>query len=263
MSSKLSLLLPLLWRRPREFLDRLTAIVDVKSEEYLYHPPGYQSSTLQAAIRNVDQSLGWKVAAYIAEAACQRFTQQIKQAIAALPANAPFSQRHNSDFTLAHICYAFCRMLKPQVVVETGVAYGVTSSFILAALDENQAGKLYSIDLPPLGNRADDFVGTLVPANLRSRWQLMRGTSRRLLPELVASVAPIDLFIHDSLHTHRNITFELDTVMPRLNRPAGVLVDDAGHNSAFAEWQPHAQPTLSQVVRKEKENVLFAFAIFD
>ena len=35
-------------------------------------------------------------------------------------------------------------------VVETGVAHGVTSRFILEALERNGRGFLWSIDLPPL-----------------------------------------------------------------------------------------------------------------
>jgi len=45
------------------------------------------------------------------------------------------------------LLYAMVRALKPEVVVETGVANGVSSSFILKALDRNSRGRLYSIDL--------------------------------------------------------------------------------------------------------------------
>ncbi|MFC1897710.1 hypothetical protein ACFLX8_04000 [Chloroflexota bacterium] len=44
--------------------------------------------------------------------------------------------------------YALCRQLRPDVVVETGIASGVSSSYILCALEENKDGQLYSIDIP-------------------------------------------------------------------------------------------------------------------
>lgn len=257
------LLLPMLWQHPKEFAARIVAIADSKSEKYLHPPVAYQGTTLQQTITRVDTELGWKIGEYMAEPACQAITQQTQQAIHNLPPNVPFTRKHNSDFSLAQSCYAFCRMLKPRVVVETGVAYGVTSSFILAALEENQAGKLYSIDLPPLAKDADDFVGMLVPNALRGRWQLMRGASRHLLPDLVKSVGPIDIFIHDSLHTYRNITFELDTVMPFTNRPAAILVDDAGMNGAFADWQKRNRSADSYVIHEEEKDALFGIALFN
>lgn len=39
------------------------------------------------------------------------------------------------------------RILRPTVVIETGVANGISSAFILKALDKNNEGMLYSIDL--------------------------------------------------------------------------------------------------------------------
>jgi predicted O-methyltransferase YrrM len=261
MSSKLSHLLPLLWKQPREFTARLMAVADSKSEKYLYPQPVYQSISLTQALDSVKKELGWELEGYLVEPTCQELIQRTQQAILDLPPNAPFDRSHNSDFSLAQSCYAFCRMLKPEVVVETGVAYGVSSSFILAALVENQKGTLYSIDLPPLGDHADDFVGTLVPSELKSRWRLSRGTSRQLLPSLAKSIAPIDLFIHDSLHTYRNITFELETVMPFLKRPTIIVVDDIGLNGAFGDWQRRNQSFHSYVIHEDEKDALFGFAM--
>ena len=44
--------------------------------------------------------------------------------------------------------YVMLRMLKPDIVVETGVFSGVSSSFILKALGDNNTGMLYSVDHP-------------------------------------------------------------------------------------------------------------------
>lgn len=48
---------------------------------------------------------------------------------------------------LGLLLYVLARALKPEVVVETGVANGISSSFILKALDENARGRLCSVDL--------------------------------------------------------------------------------------------------------------------
>ena len=44
--------------------------------------------------------------------------------------------------------YGICRRINPEIVVETGVSIGTSSSFILQALEDNKKGHLYSIDLP-------------------------------------------------------------------------------------------------------------------
>src|SRR5579863_2368428 len=98
-----------------------------------------------------------------------------------------------------------CRLLKPQIVIETGVAYGASSAYMLQALHINGRGTLYSIDLPnSFVPDSAAFVGAAVPARLRSRWKLNLGSSRRLLRHVLREVGGVDLFIHDSLHTYNH-----------------------------------------------------------
>jgi hypothetical protein len=62
---------------------------------------------------------------------------------------------------------------------------------------------------------------------------LCGGSSRRRLPSLVTELEAIDVFIHDSMHTTRNLLFELETVWPAV-RPGGlILVDDVNLNRGF------------------------------
>src|SRR5439155_326535 len=46
--------------------------------------------------------------------------------------------------------YAIVRELRPRVAVETGVCNGVSTAFLLLALEANGFGELHSIDLPEL-----------------------------------------------------------------------------------------------------------------
>jgi hypothetical protein len=66
------------------------------------------------------------------------------------------------------ILYALIRAMRPERVVEIGVDSGGTSTHILAALDANDMGQLYSVDI-----KAE--VGSKVPDSLRSRWTLVQG----------------------------------------------------------------------------------------
>jgi predicted O-methyltransferase YrrM len=105
-------------------------------------------------------------------------------------------------------------------VVETGVCYGVSSSYILEALDQNGAGELYSIDLGNTpGEPPNDFF---VPPRLKRRWHLILDDAKQALPRLLAQLGKIDLFHHDSLHTYDHMTWEYEAALPHLSR-RGVL----------------------------------------
>ena len=130
--------------------------------------------------------------------------------------------------------WCVARHLRPTVVVETGVARGITSRFILEAMRENGEGRLWSIDRPPL-RRTDLHVqiGAAVPDSLRPGWTYVKGSSRRRLPALLRQLGAVDLFVHDSRHSERNLRFELEAARSTV-RDRGVLIaDDVDLNCAL------------------------------
>jgi len=144
--------------------------------------------------------------------------------------------------------YVLVRALRPAWVIETGVAHGKSSSFVLAALDHNRAGRLVSIDLPPDGHLADGSQtslsgrqpGWLVPERLRSHWDLLLGDSLAILPSALDMTMPDgpDIFLHDSLHTYNHTASELEMALGvAKSRERTVLVDnlDMGSGYAFAD----------------------------
>jgi hypothetical protein len=69
-----------------------------------------------------------------------------------------------------------------------------------------------------------------VPPDLRGRWTYVPGSARRRLPPLTSELGVVGVFVHDSLHTGRNVRFELDTIWGAL-APGGVaIVDDVDHS---------------------------------
>jgi len=133
--------------------------------------------------------------------------------------------------------YAVVRALEPDVVVDTGVANGVSASYVLLALHKNGRGSLHSIDIGDASYLpAGKSTGWLIPHWLRERWSLHVGDSREALPPLLRRFSQIDVFIHDSLHTYEHMMFEFEQAYPRL-RPGGVLIaDDALWNPSFSEF---------------------------
>jgi hypothetical protein len=134
---------------------------------------------------------------------------------------------------------AWCTVLhqRPSVVVETGVARGVTSRIVLEALEHNDWGHLWSIDLPHLFEKGLHVqTGAAVPSSHRGRWSYVEGSSRRRLPGLLRSLAQVDLFIHDSLHTARNTRFEMEQTLLALASGGIMIVDDISSHQAFADF---------------------------
>lgn len=124
--------------------------------------------------------------------------------------------------------------LRPGRVVETGVARGITSRFVLEAFTRAGRGHLWSVDLPPPSNRdLHDQIGIAVPRSLRARWTYVHGSSRRRLPGLLDEVGEIDIFIHDSRHTQRNLLFELDHAWHALRTSGVAVADDVDLNCGF------------------------------
>ncbi|MBI3609167.1 MAG: class I SAM-dependent methyltransferase [Nitrospirae bacterium] len=253
-------LLSLLPRNPREFYDRVSSIAEARWAAR-DERPSYSVHAEQSALHLLAGALGTDVTLLSCEARLVEIEAQVQRGKEQIPADAPFGAFHNSDYSLARFCYQLVRALQPRVIVETGVCYGVTSAYVLQALEVNGKGCLHSIDLPPLGKDASKHIGRLVPAPLRSRWTLHRGTTKRLLPPLLAELREIDMFIHDSLHTCRNMRFEFGAAWPAL-RPGGVLVsDDVEGNVAFQDLSALPDVALSVVIKEQSKESLFGVAV--
>jgi predicted O-methyltransferase YrrM len=142
----------------------------------------------------------------------------------------------DADTTLAHLAYYACRIIRPQVVIETGVGHGITSAFILKALAENDMGHLYSIDLPAFKRGSEKFIGNAVPERLRNKWTLTLGLSGSILPGLLGKLGKIGMFLHDSDHSYHNQKTEYSLVWKYLPRGGVLLSDDINNSNAFIEF---------------------------
>ena len=242
------MLLSLIGSAPTEFADRIRTYLEGKTDRRQPRIASYLPVPLVEALAELEGKIHQSIADYLDEPAVLMIEREVTQRIEELRSQAPFRLSHNADLSLGRLCYAICRAVQPEIVVETGTGYGVTTSFLLAALAENQRGQLHSVDLPPLAANADSYVGWLIPNALRTRWRLHRGSSRRVLPPLLDALPPVDVFVHDSLHTYAHMRWEFEQVERHLADEAILLADDAEDNAAFAEWGKREEVIYSKLV---------------
>lgn len=133
------------------------------------------------------------------------------------------------------LCYVLCRLLKPDIVVETGVAYGWTSMFILSGLEKNGKGCLHSIDLPALDFGSRRWSGLMVPDKLKDRWLSHIGPQAKLLPRILSMHSPVDFFHYDSDKTYHGMITTFRLVWPKLSS-GGLLISDDLDNDAFLDF---------------------------
>jgi predicted O-methyltransferase YrrM len=164
----------------------------------------------------------------------------------------------------AMLLYAVARLLRPELVVETGCFTGWDSAVLLHAMERNGRGRLVSIDLPATEGRFSQLVpgsglppgasaGFLVPAAYRHRWTLVVDDVRAALPGLLASAGPVDLFYHDSDHSYDHMLWEFRAAWPHL-AAGGVLVsDDISWNPAL--WDFARQVGRRPVIHRNTPNV--------
>jgi predicted O-methyltransferase YrrM len=167
------------------------------------------------------------------------------------PVRFPSQEENNVGQTAATFeLYSAVRTLTPDIVVETGVAAGVSSAYILAALKRNGRGHLYSIDLPGyeeeylpgLGIKPSAVLppsrlpGYIVPHHLRDRWTLEIGKSQELLAPLMDRVDQIGMFFHDGEHTYENMLFEFNLAWKHLKSGGALLADNVSWNAALTDF---------------------------
>lgn len=123
--------------------------------------------------------------------------------------------------------YSIIRRVKPNIIIETGIDRGVSTTYILLALKKNGKGKLISID-------KDVDVGQLVPDELKIFWEQKVGKTCNILPAM--EVNNIDIFLHDSLHTYDNMLFEYRWAYSKLKNGGLLLSHDIGTNNSFYDF---------------------------
>lgn len=141
-------------------------------------------------------------------------------------------QRYSIEEGSAFLIYALVRTLKPNTILETGVANGHSSYFILSALRANGCGLLHSVD------RSTE-VGGLLDSAERQYWRLHvlspAGLKKSFL-NILETIPALDLFLHDSDHSYSWQAFELDAALKKIAAGGIVACDDCDSSYAFLDF---------------------------
>lgn len=167
----------------------------------------------------------------------------------------PYPTEYSIDDKSGLFLYLLCKIIQPEKVVETGVAYGLSSMYVLQALEENNKGFLYSIDSVFSPWQTKEMIGSVIPSNLKHRWKFNFGSSSEKLNDLMSSLNSVDIFLHDSLHTYKNMMFEFDTAWPFIAKNGFLISDDIGDNNAFYDFS--TKMNQDSLILKQKENSFF------
>jgi predicted O-methyltransferase YrrM len=121
--------------------------------------------------------------------------------------------------------YVLVRILKPNVVVETGTDKGLGTLLIAQALKENGGGKVYTLDIDP-------FSGVLINQNYWDNIEVIKGNS----VENLRLIKKIDMFIHDSDHSESHEKAEFESIQENLSDNAIVISDNSQFTDALLDW---------------------------
>lgn len=133
------------------------------------------------------------------------------------------------------LLYSLCEAIQAESALETGVAYGFTSLAMLLSLRKRD-GTLYSVDMPYPGHENTSYVGSVVPDELRSRWELYRYPDYIGLRKVFKEAAKFDIIHYDSDKSYEGRAWAYPLIWEHV-RSGGLFVsDDIGDNTAFRDF---------------------------
>lgn len=154
------------------------------------------------------------------------------------------------------LLYFIVRYMRPEVVVETGVAAGFSSYAFLLAIRHNGRGRLYSSDFPyfRLPN-PERFVGIVVEDSLKRDWELYMDGDDKNLPIIAGKVERIDIFHYDSDKSYAGRQRALKIIETKLTEDGVILMDDIQDNSFFRDYIDERRPDSWRVFEFEGKYV--------
>ena len=140
------------------------------------------------------------------------------------------SSRWNAEEQLFILLYSFIKANNSKLIIETGVANGITTNAIMKALEESGAnGELNSFDVLPETRKAYSGGGNW-------KFHLLKGKNvRKQIKSAVSSLPKVDVWVHDSNHGYRWQKFEYLLALSVLSKNGILISDDIDASSTWGE----------------------------
>lgn len=136
------------------------------------------------------------------------------------------STNWNSEANLSVFLYSYIRVFKPKVVVETGVANGITTNVIMSAL-EITGGQLHSFDI--LAASSGVYTG-------KGEWHFYLLSKRKAASQIkfhLKKIVDPELWLHDSNHGSLWQEFEYILAINSLKTGGLLISDDVDASTAW------------------------------
>ena len=162
--------------------------------------------------------------------------------------NLEYPLEFATEASSSYFLYSLVRILRPLNIVETGVANGHSSYFLLNAILNNECGTLHSFDVK-------NNVGTLIAESEKKMWDLNilpRRRRKRFLEDTMKKLGNMDIFIHDSNHFYYWQIFEYRTAWKVLQNGGLLLSDDADASYAFLDFSREIQTSPTFISDRRK-----------
>lgn len=140
------------------------------------------------------------------------------------------NSRWNAEQQLFTLLYSLVISKNPNLVIETGVANGISTNAIMKALEKSKkSGALHSFDVLPETSKAYRGSGNW-------KFHLLNATKAHTqLRDELQRLAKPELWLHDSNHGYRWQKFEFLLAIKSLRRGGILISDDIDASPAWAE----------------------------
>ena len=156
-----------------------------------------------------------------------------------------------------NLLYSITEHLKAERVIETGVAYGWSSLAILLSLENRPASRLISTDMPVPNARGEEYVGCVVPSEMRWQWSILKWADRQALPRALRELGILDMCHYDSDKSYEGRMWAYPLLWKAL-RPGGAFIsDDIGDNFAFRDFAAATESDPVVVEMREQAGIKY------
>lgn len=137
---------------------------------------------------------------------------------------------------------------KPDVIIETGTAYGGSAHYLACLCDNLKRGRVITIDVEPHAER---------PQHPRITYLLGSSTADSVVSQVKESIRPAEkvMVILDSDHGKDHVLKELRIYTPLVSSGCYLIVEDTNMNGhpVYPEWGPGPMEALEEFLHENRE----------